>query len=214
MDYQSNEALALLNKSRHEIRGIQVMADDLVCLQKGRKIKVPSTALNTVGALIQQVGEPRGEYRLCYILYLAQPADQQESAQNEIYGTIIGHICAAFQGAPLEILLAKSRWLFLMYGEDPAPHWVLGWIEPGPRLYHIFDSMPECNNVSWAEPLGQALLELGDTVYATLGHMQVNWELWKWVLHSPSELERQMNGWACGFFCYPRQDVGYRWVRD
>ncbi|KAK6988773.1 hypothetical protein R3P38DRAFT_2804240 [Favolaschia claudopus] len=86
--------------------------------------------------------------------------------------------------------------VFPLFGKHPA-HWVLGLIEPGPRLYHLFDSLPELNNVSWAEP---ALLELGDTVYATLGHMKIDWSLWKMVLHSPPELERQMNDWACGFF--------------
>ncbi|KAJ7362730.1 hypothetical protein DFH08DRAFT_950966 [Mycena albidolilacea] len=196
MDYQSNEALALFNKSRHEIRGMQVVADDFVCLQKGRKIKVPGAALNTIGALIQQVGELAGITDFAIFSTWLSPLISRKVPRTEIYGTIIGHVRAACQGAPLEILLAKSRWLFPMYGEDPA-HWVLGWIEPGPRLYHIFDSLPECNNVSWAEP---ALLELGDTVYATLGYMQVDWELWKRVLHSSSELERQMNGWACGFF--------------
>jgi hypothetical protein len=73
--------------------------------------------------------------------------------------------------------------------------------------------MLELNSVSWAEPVGfilswpyhtyrfgQALLELGDTVYATLGCMEVDWEPWMRVLHSPNELDRQMNNWACGLF--------------
>ncbi|KAJ7812191.1 hypothetical protein B0H14DRAFT_3753374 [Mycena olivaceomarginata] len=196
MDYQSQDALALFNKSRHEIRGMQVVSNDFVPFQKDRKLKITGTALNAVGALIQQVNEEAGNSDFAIFSTLLSPLISKQLPQNKMYGTIIGHIQAACQGAPVDILLAKSRWLFPMYGSAP-PHWVLGWIEPGPRLFHIFDSMPELNSVSWAEP---ALLELGDTVYATLGRMEVDWEPWKRVLHSPDELDRQMNNWACGLF--------------
>ncbi|KAJ7837146.1 hypothetical protein B0H13DRAFT_1912627 [Mycena leptocephala] len=193
MDFQSNEALALFNKSRHEIRGMQVTADDLVPFQKDRKLKLSGTALNAVGAVIQLVAE-NSDFAV-FSSWLS-PLIARQVPQNKMYGTIRGHILDACQGATLEVLLAKNLWLFPLVGGDP-PHWVLGWIESGPRLYHIFDNMPELNSVSWAEP---ALLELGDTIYATLGQMEIDWEPWKRVLHAPSELDRQMNSWACGFF--------------
>ncbi|KAJ7194862.1 hypothetical protein GGX14DRAFT_359779 [Mycena pura] len=192
----SNGALALFNQSHREMRGTQVHANDLVPFQKGRKLKVPGTALNAVGALIQLVAEQAGNSDFAIFSSWLSPLISKKVAQGKIYGTVLGLIQEACQGAPLEILLAKRLWIFPMYGSDP-PHWILGYIEPGPRRYHIFDSMPELNNFSWAEP---ALLELGDTVYATLGPATVDWEIWKRVLHSPPELERQMNGWACGFF--------------
>ncbi|KAJ7601957.1 hypothetical protein DFH06DRAFT_1399828, partial [Mycena polygramma] len=179
-----------------EIHGTQVATDDLVPFQKGRKLKVTGTALNAVGALIQLVAERAGNSDFAIFSSWLGPLISRKVPQGKTYGTIIGHIQNACHGAPLEMLLAKSRWLFPMYGDDP-PHWILGYIEPGPRYYHIFDSMPELKSFTWAEP---ALLELGETVYATLGTPTVNWELWKPFLHSPPELERQMNGWACGFF--------------
>ncbi|KAJ6469868.1 hypothetical protein C8R45DRAFT_937507 [Mycena sanguinolenta] len=215
MDYQSHEVLALFNKSRHEIRGMQVKADDFVPFQNGRKLKISGTALNAVGALIKLQAERAGNSDFAIFSAWLSPLVSRQVPQNEIYGTIRSHIVDACLGAPLEILLAKSRWLFPMYGSDPL-HWVLGWIEPGARLYHIFDSVPELRSVSWAEP---ALLELGDTVYATLGHLQIDWEPWRRVLHSPPEFERQMNNWACGFFvihgmCVLAEGSGIENVKD
>ena len=56
----SDEALAVFNKVRLQIRGVQVTSEDLAPLQKGRRLKILGTALNTVGALIQQVAEKEG----------------------------------------------------------------------------------------------------------------------------------------------------------
>jgi hypothetical protein len=43
-------------------------------------------------------------------------------------------------------------------------------------------------------------VEVVETVFTTLGKDEVNLEPWKVVHHSPAELQRQMNNWACGFF--------------
>jgi hypothetical protein len=106
MDYQSNEALALFNKSRHEM---QVMADDLVCLQKGTKIKVPSAALNAVDALIQQVGEPAGNTDFAIFSTWFSPLISRKVPQNEIHGTIIGHIRAAVGKFASAFVLPKFK---------------------------------------------------------------------------------------------------------
>ncbi|KAJ7742173.1 hypothetical protein DFH07DRAFT_980597 [Mycena maculata] len=196
MDSQSDDVVAQFNASRHEIRGVQVVSDDLAPFQKGRKLKIPGTAMNAVGALIQLLAEETGNSGFAIFSSWLGPLIAKKVPQNKMYGTINGHIVDACQGAPLQILLAKNRWIFPMYGSDP-PHWVLGWIEPGSRQYHIFDSVPELRSFSWAEP---DLLELGDTIYATLGYPKFDWEPWSRVLHSPPELGRQMNSWACGFF--------------
>ncbi|KAJ7746788.1 hypothetical protein DFH07DRAFT_1038081 [Mycena maculata] len=193
---ESDGAVAQFNASRHEIRGVQVVSDDLAPFQKGRKLKIPGTAMNAVGALMQLLAEEAGNSGFAIFSSWLGPLIAKKVPQNKMYGTINGHIVDTCQGAPLQILLAKNRWIFPMYGSDP-PHWVLGWIEPGSRQYHIFDSVPELRSFSWAEP---DLLELGDTIYATLGYPKFDWEPWSRVLHSPPELGRQMNSWACGFF--------------
>jgi hypothetical protein len=46
----------------------------------------------------------------------------------------------------------------------------------------------------------QALVEVGETVFTTLGKPEINLEPWDIVKHSPSLLQCQMNGFACGFF--------------
>jgi hypothetical protein len=46
----------------------------------------------------------------------------------------------------------------------------------------------------------QALTELGESVYAYLGVLDVNLAPWRVRHDSPSPLMCQMNGWACGFF--------------
>jgi hypothetical protein len=54
------------------------------------------------------------------------------------------------------MLLAKTRWLFPLYGANP-PHWVLGWIDQAASLLHIFDSCPELESHMWAEPVSPFL---------------------------------------------------------
>ncbi|KAF7318669.1 ULP-PROTEASE domain-containing protein [Mycena chlorophos] len=191
----SDAALSIFNATDLRIRGMQLKSDDFVPMQDGRKLKVPGTAMNAVGALIQQVAERDGDTSFAIFSSWLGPLVSRQVAQGSIYGTIRSHIDDACNGASLEMLSAKSRWIFPMYGSDP-PHWVLGWIEPGSRTYHIFNSMPELSS-TWIEP---ALLELGDTVYATLGVFRVDWESWRLVSHSPPELQRQTNDWSCGFF--------------
>ncbi|KAJ6596163.1 hypothetical protein DFH09DRAFT_1407086 [Mycena vulgaris] len=173
----SDEELNLLNKSCHEIRAMQIVAGDLVPLRNGRKLKIP------------------GMLDFAIFSSFLGPLISKKIPQNKVYGTIHGHILDACQGAPLEMLLAKKLWIFPMFGSDP-PHWILGWLQPGSRQYHIFDSVPELQSFMWAEPFPLDLLELEDTVYATLGKMQIDWEPRRRVLHSPPELERQINSWA------------------
>ena len=43
-------------------------------------------------------------------------------------------------------------------------------------------------------------MELAETVFTTLGKPDMDLEPWKVSKHSPSELQLQMNGYACGFF--------------
>jgi Ulp1 family protease len=112
------------------------------------------------------------------------------------------------------MLLAKSRWLFPLYGDEP-PHWVLGWVDLSARKMHIFDSCPELQSYMWVEPVSrflslkrmlilsqflQALVEVAETVFTTLGKPEIDLEPWDVMRHSPSLLQRQMNGFACGFF--------------
>ncbi|KAJ7791894.1 hypothetical protein B0H14DRAFT_3565984 [Mycena olivaceomarginata] len=97
--------------------------------KKTAKLRITGTALNAVGALIQQVNEEAGNSDFAIFSTLLSPLISKQLPQNKMYGTIIGHIQAACQGAPMDILLAKSRWLFPMYGSAP-PHWVLGWMSP------------------------------------------------------------------------------------
>jgi hypothetical protein len=49
------------------------------------------------------------------------------------------------------MLLAKSRYLFALFGEEDY-HWVLGYLELGAREFHIFDGYLELNSDVWAEP--------------------------------------------------------------
>lgn len=112
------------------------------------------------------------------------------------------------------MLLAKARWLFPLYGSKP-PHWVLGWADLTTTELHIFDGSPELQSYTWAEPVClfdllladrtltpklQALVENVETVFTALGRMEVDVQPWKFFSHSPTELHRQMNGYACGFF--------------
>lgn len=46
----------------------------------------------------------------------------------------------------------------------------------------------------------QVLVEVAETVFTTLGKPEMDLQPWEVVKHSPPELQRQMNGYACGFF--------------
>jgi hypothetical protein len=66
----------------------------------------------------------------------------------------------------------------------------------------------------WAEPVSTSviigckiiktttklLLEVADKILDTLGAELNQWNRWTRVLSSPSELQRQMDGWSCGIF--------------
>ncbi|KAJ7269009.1 hypothetical protein C8J57DRAFT_1066950 [Mycena rebaudengoi] len=201
--YPHHEALATFNLSRHEIRGVQLVSDDLVPLQAGRKLKLTGTLLNAVGALIQLVAEKDGNTDFAVFSTWLSPLIAREVAQGKAYGTIMGLIEDACQGQSGEMLLAKARWMFPMYGSNP-PHWILGWMELGARELHIFDSCPELQSYMWAEP---ALLELGETVYATLGKPAADLASWRVLKHSPPVLFAQMNAWACGIFVIDAMDT-------
>ncbi|KAJ7136426.1 hypothetical protein C8R43DRAFT_894010, partial [Mycena crocata] len=92
MDPRSDEALKCFNNSRHEIRGRQILADDLAPFQKGRKLKIPGTALNAVGALIQTLAEKAGNTDFAIFSSLLRPLIAKKLPQGDMYGTIRGHI--------------------------------------------------------------------------------------------------------------------------
>ncbi|KAF7321210.1 ULP-PROTEASE domain-containing protein [Mycena chlorophos] len=191
----TSDPLGVFETSTLGIRGAHVTAAEFSSFREGSKLKVPGAALHAVGALIQQVAELSGNHSFAVFSSWLSPLVSRKLSQDWYYGTIAGHIRDACNGHSLQMLAAKSLWIFPMYGDDP-PHWILGWIVPGSRTYHIFNSIPELS-IAWAEP---ALLELGDTVYATLGMYEVDWESWKLVNHVPPALDAQMNGWDCGIF--------------
>ncbi|KAJ7243493.1 hypothetical protein C8J57DRAFT_1243438 [Mycena rebaudengoi] len=207
-----DEPLAAFQLSKRKIRDVELIVDDLAPLQAGSKLKVTGTLLNAVGALIQLVAEQQGNTDFTIFSSWLSPLIARQVRQGTAYGTIAGLIEAACQGQSAEMLLAKARWLFPMCGSSP-PHWVLGWMELGAREFHIFDGLPELQSYMWAEPVQlfsycfwitikfpQALTELGQTVYLALGKRDMDLPSWNVLKHSPSELQRQMNGWACGFF--------------
>ncbi|KAJ7511549.1 hypothetical protein B0H11DRAFT_2268643 [Mycena galericulata] len=195
MDTGISETAARLKSSKHSIRGVQIIGDDLSCLQDGAKIKVPGTVLNVVGALLQLLGEREGSSDFAVFSTWLSPLVSKKVTQGATYGTIESHIRDACQGQN-EMLLAKARWLFPLYGDKP-PHWVLGWVDLSARELHIFDSAPELQSYMWAEP---ALVELAETVFTMLGQPKMDVAPWPVLKHSPPELQRQMNGYACGFF--------------
>ncbi|KAJ6556903.1 hypothetical protein B0H10DRAFT_1967530 [Mycena sp. CBHHK59/15] len=90
-----------------------------------------------------------------------------------------------------------------MYGADPL-HWILGWMELGAQELHMFDSTPELQSHMWAE---LALVEVGETVFTTLKQPSMDLASWKVIKHTPPKLQRQMNGWACGFIIIHAMDV-------
>ncbi|KAJ6562791.1 hypothetical protein DFH09DRAFT_1082751 [Mycena vulgaris] len=190
------DQFAAFKAAKREIRGSQIIVDDLKCLKKGSKLKVPGTTLNAVGAFIQLLAEHDGNSDFAVFSSLLSPLVSRSIPQGSIYGTIEGHILNACQGDNKDILLAKARWIFPMYGDEPS-HGILGYLELGARQFHIFDRSPELNSYMWAEP---AFTELRETVYAYLGVLDVNLAPWKVHHDSPSPLMRQMNGWACGLF--------------
>ncbi|KAJ7751325.1 hypothetical protein DFH07DRAFT_774922 [Mycena maculata] len=195
MDTRLSQARAELKASKHYIRGVQLAADDLGCLQDGAKLKVPGTLLNAVGALLQMVGERDGSSDFAIFSTWLSPLISKKVKQGGIYGTVESLIRDACQGQK-EMLLAKARWLFPMFGDNP-PHWALGWVDLTARELHLFDSAPELQSYFWAEP---ALVELAETVFTTLGQPSINLAPWPVRQHDPPELQRQMNGYACGFF--------------
>ncbi|KAJ6579492.1 hypothetical protein DFH09DRAFT_1445551 [Mycena vulgaris] len=195
MDSRFSDAVAGLNSGRHEMRGMQIVSGDLDCLREGSKIKVPGTLMNVVAAFLQMHSEKDGAGDFAVFSTWLSPLVSRKVPQGTFYGTIAGHIQDACQGQE-EMLLAKARWLFPLFGDNP-PHWVLGWIDLSASEMHIFDSAPELQSYMWAEP---ALVEVGETVFTTLGKPVMDLAPWPVVNHSPSELHRQMNAWACGFF--------------
>ncbi|KAJ7836006.1 hypothetical protein B0H13DRAFT_1913303 [Mycena leptocephala] len=194
MDSRLPETAAALKSCKHAIRGVQLAPDDLESLEPGAKIKVPGALMNVVGALLQTLGDQNGCDFAVFSTWLS-PLVSRKVKQGTHYGTIAGHIQDACQGQK-EMLLAKSRWLFPLYGDEP-PHWVLGWVDLSAHKMHIFDSCPELQSYMWAEP---ALVEVAETVFTTLGKPEIDLEHWDVMKHSPSLLQRQMNGFACGFF--------------
>ncbi|KAJ6563697.1 hypothetical protein DFH09DRAFT_1278913 [Mycena vulgaris] len=177
------------------LRGRQLGADDIACLRDGAKLKVPGTVLDVVGALLQLLGEKDGRDDFAVFSTWLSALISKKVPQNEMYGTIMDHIENAAHGQK-EMLLAKARWLIPLYGSDP-PHWVLGWVDQSTREMHIFDSVPELQSYMWAEP---ALVEVAETIFTTLGKPGMDLAPWKVTHHSPPELQRQMNVYACGFF--------------
>jgi hypothetical protein len=115
MDYQSQDALALFNKSRHEIRGMQVVSNDFVPFQKGRKLKITGTALNAAGALIQQVNKEAGNSDFAIFSTLLSPLISKQLLQNKMYGTIIGYIQAAVRNFSISFMSPR-----LMYHDYSA----------------------------------------------------------------------------------------------
>jgi hypothetical protein len=55
-----NERLSAFKLRRREIRGFQLVADNLACFETDSRVKVNGTALNAVGALIQLLAERDG----------------------------------------------------------------------------------------------------------------------------------------------------------
>ncbi|KAF7293650.1 ULP-PROTEASE domain-containing protein [Mycena indigotica] len=188
------DPLSVFNHVDLRIRGSQVKSSDFAVFSKRCKLKVPGTAMNALAAVLQHVSEEQGNSGSAIFSSWLGPLICHDVPQNTFYGTINGHIENACNGS-MAMLSAKSIWIFPMCKGNPS-HWVLGWLELATRRYHIFNSVPELP-ILWAEP---ALLEIGDTVFAHLGEMKVDWESWKLISHSPAPLDCQMNGWDCGIF--------------
>lgn len=55
-------------------------------------------------------------------------------------------------GVPADELLARFRWGFPLCGGNPL-HWVLGWVDFKLNEVGIFDSIPEIESKTWAEPV-------------------------------------------------------------
>ncbi|KAJ7150791.1 hypothetical protein C8R46DRAFT_1229727 [Mycena filopes] len=191
------EVSAALKSANHGLRGMQLGADDVECFQPGARLKVPGAVMNVVGSLLQILSEKDGAGDFAVFSTWLSPLISKKVQQGGVYGTIAGHIEDTYRGHGKEMLLAKARWLFPLYGTKPCPHWVLGWADLSASQLHIFDSVPELQSYMWAEP---ALVEVVETVFTTIGVPGVNVEPWDVIKHSPPELQRQMNGYACGFF--------------
>ncbi|KAJ7811975.1 hypothetical protein B0H13DRAFT_2383525 [Mycena leptocephala] len=185
MDSRLSETAAALKSCKHIIRGVQLSPHDLTCLQGGAKMKIPGALLNVVGALLQVLGDKNGTSDFAIFSTWLSPLILRKVKQGTYYGNIAGHIQDACQGQP-EMLLAKARWLFPLYGDSP-PHWVLGWLDHSARQMHLFDSCPELQSYMWAEP---ALVEVAETVFTTLGKPEMNLQPWEAVKHSPPKLQR------------------------
>ncbi|KAJ7021425.1 hypothetical protein C8F04DRAFT_1402989 [Mycena alexandri] len=191
------EISAVLKSGKHGLRGMQLAADDIECFRPGARLKVPGAVINVVGSLLQTLSEKDGGGDFAVFSTWLSPLISKKVKQGPFYGTISGHIEDTYRGHSKEMLLAKARWLFPLYGDKPSPHWVLGWADLAASQLHIFDGVPELQSYMWAEP---ALVEVVETVFTMLGKQDMNLEPWDVIKHSPSELQRQMNGYACGFF--------------
>jgi hypothetical protein len=90
-----DEQLTAFKSCRREIRGSQIIADDLACFQTGCRVKVPGTTLNVIGALIQRLAERDGHSDFAVFSSWLSPLISGEFPQGTHYGTIEGHILNA-----------------------------------------------------------------------------------------------------------------------
>ena len=92
MDSRFTEALTGLKTGKHEIRGQEIIGDNLKCLQDGAKLKVPGTVINVVGALLQVLADRDGGCDFAIFSTWLSPLVSKKVKQGATYGTVKGHI--------------------------------------------------------------------------------------------------------------------------
>ncbi|KAF8169334.1 hypothetical protein K438DRAFT_1774346 [Mycena galopus ATCC 62051] len=187
-----------LHTGYRQIRNIQVVQQDLESLASKSRQKIPGTALDAFGASLYATREEMdGPQDWCFFAsWLAVLASGKGKGKG--LGTVDEHIFAATREATSDSILARSKWIIPLCGGCPL-HWILAWVDYASKEIGIFDSIPELGSSSWGEPL--FLLTL-DMIRQRIGVPQIIWDSGQWNrrLVSPSELERQLDGWSCGIF--------------
>ncbi|KDR69617.1 hypothetical protein GALMADRAFT_917205 [Galerina marginata CBS 339.88] len=75
-------------------------------------------------------------------------------------------------------------------------HWILAWIDFSQNCIRFFDSIPELDSTSWAEPI---FLQILEHIFC-LVKKECDYHTWSRKLYSPSPLRRQMDIGSSGLF--------------
>ncbi|KAJ7430573.1 hypothetical protein B0H11DRAFT_1942811 [Mycena galericulata] len=110
------DRLVTFKSARREIRGTQIVADDLECFEKGSRKKVPGTTMNVVGALIQLLAERDRNSDFAVFSSWLSPLISRQIPQGKIYGTIAELITAApwkvHHDSPPVLMRQMNGWAF------------------------------------------------------------------------------------------------------